>query len=156
MRTASSPVSPFVAVSTSALSCPFFVPFFQKVFVFDQDGGAVTFVLPLLPDGFSFGDNGGGRGTRVDPEILGQFLGRVIIAEPIQVGNEIDHVAGFVAAEAVIPFVHLHRGVLVAVKGAADHAVAIDLESVILRGLAGSDRRFDRCKNVVHKRFLLR
>ena len=56
------------------------------------------------------------------------------------------------AAEAVIPFVHLHGGVLVAVEGAADHTAAIDLEAVILRGLAGSDRRFDGSKNVVHKR----
>ena len=107
------------------------LPFLQKVFVFDQDGGAVPFVLPLLPDVFRLGDSGGCWGVRVDPKILGQFLGRFIIAESIQVGNEIDHIAGFMTAEAVIPFVHLHRGVLVAVEGAADHADAIDLKAVI-------------------------
>ena len=57
--------------------------------------------------------------------------------------HEVNHAAVCSAAETMIPVIQFQAWVPVLVEWAQSHAVAVHRESVILRGLACRDARFD-------------
>ena len=63
--------------------------------------------------------------------------------EPEEPGGEVDHIAGLVAPEAVVPFIHLHGWMAVVVKNTVSHTVVFDGEAIVFRGLTGCHLRFD-------------
>ena len=65
-----------------------------------------------------------------------------------QLADEVDDIAGFVAAEAVVSNVNLHRRMAVAMERAAEHAVWTDVQTVELSSLPGGDLRFYGFKQV--------
>ena len=61
-----------------------------------------------------------------------------------ELGNQINHITVSMAAEAVkVRVIQLHAGVLVVMKAAAGHIVALDLHAVVGGCLRYADRRFD-------------
>ena len=70
-------------------------------------------------------------------KILCQQNGGFLAADPAKAGNEVDHISGSPAAEAVIPTIQLHAGCFIVVKRAAAHPVSLHPDAVSLRSLPG-------------------
>ena len=60
-------------------------------------------------------------------KVIYQTPGSVQLADAVKLRHEVDHIAGDMAAEAVISLVQLHAGMLVGMERAAGHAVRLDL-----------------------------
>ena len=67
------------------------------------------------------------------PKILRQLLGGSLGGEVEQLAHKVDHIPVLLTAEAVEPLIHLHAGRSVIVERTAGHAVALDLNPVMLR-----------------------
>ena len=70
-----------------------------------------------------------------------------LAADPAKPGNEVNHVPGGTAAEAVIPAIQLHAGCAVIVERAAAHSVPLHPNAVSLRSLPGGHRLLDGFKD---------
>ena len=117
------------------------LPSLQQPLVISEDSHAECFVS-ITPGHTRF--RCWSRTVRVDAEVASEALHSGIMALAVQSGNEVDHIAVLKAGEAiVIGVVQLHAGVVVVMKAAAGHIVALDLHTVVGGCLRYADRRFD-------------
>lgn len=82
-----------------------------------------------------------------DGKILCQQNCGILAADPAKLGNEVNHVPGSSAAEAVIPAIQLHAGCTVIVERTVAHSVSLHPDAVSLRSLPGGHRLLDGFKD---------
>src|SRR5699024_7696289 len=128
---------PIIQIIFRSLRCVLYLPAFQKMQIIAQYPQAAHFLLPVC---FQQGTFRFGQGdcrwwlVRVNPEVMSQLFSRLVVAQIKQPRHKVNHITGYSAAGAVkIPFVQLHAGVPVIVKGTASHTVSIDLQPIISR-----------------------
>ncbi len=67
----------------------------------------------------------------IDMKVISQLSGCFILTGMKKPGCKIDHIAGLMAAKAiVVMIIHLHRRILVRVERAAGHTAVTDLQAI--------------------------
>ena len=68
------------------------------------------------------------------------------VADAVQSGGEINHIAGCMAPETVVPLIQFQAGLVVIVEGASCHSMLVHSQTEAFGGLSRGDSRLDGAK----------